>query len=1256
MRKLLLTFLVGMFLLNAEAQQSIAPIESTPKVDKKYKALMYDNTVNFYTVVEEAEKYFSTIDRFAKGSGWKGFERWRVQNEYKYFPSGDRTKVDPEFAKKQFQRFLKQSSNDKKLFASGWKDLGPYTIDSITGHYSAGLGRVEDFYVDPSDSNLIYLGSRSGGFWKSTDGGENWTGGSTDTLFASGVDIITVSPTNPDSILINLRNAQNGYSHGIYRSIDGGASWTLSNFNPTKVGRGGLGSNFRIYSVKYHPRIKDLVLVGTNSGLYRSNDNLQSWSRIERGRDIDQITFHPTVDSIVYFTDNYYWSNQPDAIFYSLDTGKTFTASSTIEKSTIPRTMRLSVSNDCPDCLYYASTNGVWRSVDQGKTFTALANPNETCRAFAVSNLDTSNMIYGYLNLESSTNGGQSFTETAKWSLGSTNGAGNGHHESYKNSTNYIHADMRNAKYVGGKFYVATDGFLSKSSDNGTSWEIISEGTGIRENYSLGVSQSNHYRTISGSQDNGSSFLTEKGWVEAYGADGMEGFIHPLNEDYTVFSLQYGGRRKSTNGAFTNYGVTPSGGGSAAWIAPLAYDPNDHFTVYDFRDSVYKSTDFAENYEGIGKPSSFTGFISSAAIAENNSDIMVVAQSSSIQKSDDGGVTFSNIGSGLPNSTIQDIAFDPKNDSVLIVVYGDYINNGNKIYLSTNLGSSWTNITHNLGSMPIRSVVIDHSDSSNIYVGAEIGVYVKPMSSSNWELYNQGLPNMSVREMEINYGSNTIRAASWGRGLWEYNLKDRADFPAILTTDISQSPTYTTPKEGVDQWVTSTISFGGNLSSVFVKWSVNDIELDSSIVMQLLADSTWESKQPLPNAKFGDKVYFKVFAVGNNQDTTETYRYMYEVREGGFCTATGNNNSGNLYLSNVTLENLNNSTVNNSYTLYTSTVVEIYADSVYDLTVQANTNWLSNDFAAWIDFDKDYDFESSEQVLNDENSGMNADINFTVPNSVREGDTIRMRVRLSYFGSPDACGDQFGEVEDYLLLIKKVPELTYQLNKDSLCYGENLNFEFTGGNVDSLEWTFTNGTNVFTSTAETASIGLTANGDYDLRLKIYYEGIEYQLDSMNALFVRDSFQLGITQSSSVLTAEQAGVNYQWINCTNGNVNIAGANSQSYTPSSNGFYAVELSNSNCSYTSSCLFYNVVGIKEVEQLPIFKMYPNPTNGQLVIETDQIQMGSSLQIIDLAGNLILERKIRKPKETVNLENLAKGLYFVRYKNEFQKWMIVD
>ena len=84
---------------------------------------------------------------------------------------------------------------------------------------------------------LFILGSRSGGFWRTSDGGENWVN-TTDDLIAAGVNTIAVNPNDSNNIMINVRNSNNGTTHGIFQSIDGGDTWNVTNFNPENLNLG----------------------------------------------------------------------------------------------------------------------------------------------------------------------------------------------------------------------------------------------------------------------------------------------------------------------------------------------------------------------------------------------------------------------------------------------------------------------------------------------------------------------------------------------------------------------------------------------------------------------------------------------------------------------------------------------------------------------------------------------------------------------------------------------------------------------------------------------------------------------------------------------------------------------------------------------------------------------------------------------------------------------------------------------------------
>lgn len=992
-----ITALLPVFISAQSAHKAAAELSTKAELEQ----IMDDPTVNYYDVVKAGHTYYEHVDLSVKGTGYKQFHRWLNANEYKYYPSGDRENIDPYFALNQYKSFIKEQGAFKTLSTNPWNDLGPYSITYLTQSKNPGIGRIEDMYISPTDSNIVYISSRSGGFWRSTDHGNTWEG-TTDTLFSSGINTFTVSPTNAQHILINTRNSGNGYSNGIYSSNDGGQTWTLTPFNPQNLNFMGPGNSFTIMEVAYHPTVPNLVFVATSEGIFKSYDNLNTWTVSQANRFFREIAFHPTNDSIVYLYNMQQSGNQANVIYRSFDQGNTYSTSNVIQGNNNAFIAELSTSPQCPDCVWFSSGKGVWVSKDKGLNFNRLSvSPEGFCEGFAVSDVDTSNMLFGYVELYNSTNGGRAFTKV-----------------SGTNNNNYIHADLRNIQSVNGRFYAVTDGFLVKSNDGGVSWKRLTEtGVGIRENYKLTVSQANHYFTLTGSQDNGSSMFKNNQWFRVFGSDGMESVMHPLNEDWFIISYQSGGRMRTKEGGNKWNLVSPQGSSFGAWEAPLKLDPNNDMTVYDFREEVWRSTNFGEDFVKLATPSSLSGRIQEAAIAYNNSKIIVVSGHDGLEKSIDGGVSFTDIKGTLPSGLITDIAFDPNNDDVFIVTYGSYQADNAKVFLTQDGGANWTNITYNLGSMPVLSVVIDHTNQSNIYLGAEIGVYTMPMGQSNWSLFNAGMPNMAVKDLDIMQGSNTLRAASWGRGLWEQKLVGRTNYPEILTTSLSDTPSEVEPAENSIQHITARIRYNGQLSSVFVKWSADSTSFDQTIPMSLLSDSTWRSDSPIPPLAAGTRVFFKVVAVGMTNDTSETYKFNYEVKIKKSCAASGSAQFSSVFIEHVSVGNITRTSHNTSYTRYNAPELLLVEDSTFTLDVTGSMNFPSNNYAAWIDYNGDAVFDPSERIMYKPNSGVSASQSFTVPKTGNLNALVTLRIRLSVVATPSACGEQPGEVEDYLVRI-----------------------------------------------------------------------------------------------------------------------------------------------------------------------------------------------------------------------------------------------
>ena len=971
-----------------------------------------DININLYDVVAEAESYFANIDKTKKSSGWKSYQRWLFENEPKYFPSGVRNNIKPHFVSEEFKDFLIKNPKSYKLDSnSGWKELGPYYIEEVTGHYAVGLGRIETFYIDPNNEDIIFLGSRSGGFWKTLDGGVNWEN-TTDFLFASGVNTMAVSPDNPNRVLINVRNSYNGTTHGIFESLDGGSTWNITSFNPENLNWGGLGTNNRIYKIMYHPTISDLVFIGTSEGLFRSDNNFETFSFIPTGnpweynQNYNYIEFHPTDENIIY-TSTF---NNDSQIYVSYDAGQSFIQSGTIPGNS--SNIQLSVSAACENCVFVGSSDGVWKSDDLGQSFSLVGDPEiSNYGAFAVSDVDPNIMLFGDIDTHMSSDGGQTWNQVTYWATGNAN---------YNTTGQYVHADIRGARSFNGVFWVNTDGLLAKSIDNGLTWEIF-EGQSIRENYCLGVSQSNHFRSITGSQDNGTSIKNENNWIEFYGADGMEGIIHPLNDDWMIGSLQFGGKRRTKDGGYSQDGVNPDDF-NGDWVTPLMYDPKNQMSIYTMTDILYKSNDFGSTWNTLGD-SYFGGNIQNAAIAENNSNTLAISNYNILKLSYDGGLTFNEVSQQLPNQFITDIAFDPNDDNTIIVTYGTYGNDNNKVYISNNQGITWENITYNLGNMPIRTVVVDHTENSTIYLGAEIGVFQKAMDEESWQLYNENLPNTTVMELEVIYGSNTLRATSWGRGMWEYPLVGRENYPSILTTRISNQPTDNQPKQGIDQFVTSTIEYNdGDLTDVYVEWST--VSSTQTIQMSNTEQNIWISDYPIPNFEAGTKVFFKVFAGSEQVGVfSETYEFMYEVRENVLCTPSMNCSVGDGFQL-FQLQGIDNTSGCEGYGDFTSQSTELEQGQEYQLTI--TTGWGDQYIKVWIDYNDDLDFTENEVIINNYviapglGAGTYTDIiNFTLPQTAELGQHI-LRAKANWSGDvpDDPCVEtSYGETEDYSVVI-----------------------------------------------------------------------------------------------------------------------------------------------------------------------------------------------------------------------------------------------
>jgi photosystem II stability/assembly factor-like uncharacterized protein len=398
--------------------------------------------------------------------------------------------------------------------------------------------------------------------------------------------------------------------------------------------------------------------------------------------------------------------------------------------------------------------------------------------SLAVSPLNANILFAGGINTWISQNGGNTWTQVP----GET-----------------THVDKHMLKYRNdGTLFECNDGGLNLTADNGVSWKNKTNGLAISQMYRLGNSATNPDEIITGLQDNNTQLLSGS-WSTLTGGDGMECLI-----DYTDPNVQYSSMQngtsiwRTTNHWLSSTKITPPvAAGSGAWVTPFVIDPKDNQTLYAGYRDVWKSTDRGTSWTKI---SSFTvlNALQSLVVAPSDNAYLYTGAYSELFRTTDGGATWTRVTGTMP--LLSSIAVKNDNPTTLWITVSDY--KLNNVFQSVDGGANWTNISTGLPQIPVYSIVQNRQSTKEVqlYAGTELGVYFKK-GNDNWVAYNSGLPNVRIGEIEIYYAANPresrIRAATYGRGLWESGVYyDNTTF-GIDEAEVSPTLIYPNPTDGV---------------------------------------------------------------------------------------------------------------------------------------------------------------------------------------------------------------------------------------------------------------------------------------------------------------------------------------------------------------------------------------------------------------------------------------------------------------------------
>lgn len=703
--------------------------------------LISDESLNYYEVVRQLDEYYKDRDK-GQGSGYKQYQRWKYLQYFHIDSTGNRISAEQEYA--EYEKYMRMSAHNPQARTSAgvWVELGPKNWSRTSG-WNPGVGRVMAIDVDPSNANTIYVGTPGGGCWKSVNGGSTWNV-LTDNFSSLSVTAVTVDPSNSNTVFIGCG------ANRLMKSNDGGTSWNNANT--------GLGGTVR--KILIHPTNSTIVFAATSAGLYRSTNSGANWTSVY-GAAMNDIEFKPGDPSIVYSCgSNFYRSSDGGATFTQITSGIIDSDRSFI-----------SVTPANADYVYMVMANGnefgyLFRSTDSGLNFSTRvtgsaatstnyfgysANGSDTGgqagydMAMCVSSTNAEEVYIAGIICWKSTNGGTSFTSITEWALPNTRG--------------YNHADVHVLEYRNGVIYSGSDGGIYKSTDFGDNWTDLSSGLGIRQFYRIGCAKTNNDLVTGGAQDNGTSIRRTTGWIDWLGADGMESFFDHTNANIVYGTSQSGSLYKSTNGGNSYFGLTePATNGN--WVTPFEIDPVTPTTIYVGYIDLYKSINGGTSWTALTALT--TGNFDQLAIAPSDPNYIYASKDNVLYRTSDGGATWTTV--TTPSGNINYITVHPSTATSIAVAC-----NNTRVYTSTDAGTTWTNYTGTMTGT-FNCVVYHNGTDNGLYLATNNGVFYRNNTMTAWIPYLSGLPNVEVRELEIHYPSQKIRAGTYGRGLWETDL------------------------------------------------------------------------------------------------------------------------------------------------------------------------------------------------------------------------------------------------------------------------------------------------------------------------------------------------------------------------------------------------------------------------------------------------------------------------------------------------------
>ncbi|MFI5253382.1 MAG: WD40/YVTN/BNR-like repeat-containing protein [Bacteroidota bacterium] len=672
----------------------------------------------------------------------------------------------------QMRAMMKKSSVRTPFDAgiTGWEWLGPGNIG----------GRIRSILISPTNSNTMWIGSVSGGIWRTDNGGTSWY--PINDFMAN----LAVTSIVMDPIYNNIMYAATGEGFGnvdgvrgagIFKSIDGGITWNQlpSTANP---------QFYMVMRLSHHPSATNILLAATSTGVYRSNDGGVSWN-LMLGIYAEQVKYHPTNPNRVLCggSSDFYLSN---------DGGLNWRQQDTAAANKLPvSTGRCEGDFARSDNTVYVNMdrNGgeVWRSQDGGITWSHYSiDPSKILgtqggydNVMWVDPTNSNVILAGYRNLQLSRDGGQTFTIIG--------GA------SQFSPAQNVHSDMHmvapSPQYDGIKnktIFIGCDGGIYKAVDItvatlSSGWTDLNNNLGITQFYT-GAAATDGSLIAGAAQDNDRVQYTPgggiNGWYGAVSGKGGDGtgsvidFTNPQRVYAEATSLNI---ERSDDGG-KNYSSKTNGISDAGlWVSPLVMDPNNASTLFAGGSQIWKTTNAADSWSQFRKALSGNPLCSAIGIAHGNSNVIWVGYSDgTVSRTLDGGSTWTDVNTNaMPLfTTVTSVAINPYNSNEVFVTFGQY--STGRVWMTSDTGITWFNRSgtgsFSLPAIQINSITYHPQNDNWIYVGTDLGIFASENKGATWKitpLYgsNEGPANVEIAQL-FWQGTEYLIAATHGRGMF----------------------------------------------------------------------------------------------------------------------------------------------------------------------------------------------------------------------------------------------------------------------------------------------------------------------------------------------------------------------------------------------------------------------------------------------------------------------------------------------------------